>query len=266
MTFHFMFDLSGKKGIVTAASSGIGAAVARVMSKSGVELLISSSNSGRVEKTAGSISKETGNSVSWEKCDMKKPEDVENLAEHAVSRLGKLDFLVINYGDPRLADFLDLEEKDWNESIQMFIGATVSLVRKLVPHMNSNGGRIVFITSMTTRQAYEGFSLSGSLRAAVVNLGKILSLELAPRGLTVNSISQGYFLTERLKGVLERNAKKNGTSPETELEAIKKEVPVRRIGEPEEIGYLVAFLCSDEASYINGANVPIDGGITTYPY
>lgn len=261
-----MYDLKGRKGIVTAASKGIGKAVAQELSKEGVELLISSSNPGQIEKTAAEISASTGTTVHWEKCDLKKISDVEKLIGNSLEKLGSLDYIIVNFGDPRLDEFINLSEEDWDTSINMFIKSTVALVKKLVPHMNTPGGRIIFITSSTTRQAKEGFALSGALRAAVVNLGKILSLELAPRGLTVNSISQGFFNTDRLKGVLERSARLNGSSVEVELEKMKKQVPVRRIGEPEEIGKLITFLCSSNASYINGTNIPIDGGVSRYPY
>lgn len=260
-----MFDLGGKKALVTAASSGIGEAVAGALAGSGADVLISSSNSGRIADAAERISAKTGKKPAWKTCDMKKRGDADALAEFALERLGGIDFLIVNYGDPRLAPFLDLSLQDWDDSINMFVGSTASLVRRIAPVM-SPGGRIVFITSMTTRQAAKGFSLSGSLRAAVVNLGKIMSLELAPKGITVNSISQGYFQTKRLQGVLERNARINGTTVGEELEAMKSRVPLGRIGKPEEIGHLVCFLCSSEAGYINGANIPIDGGVSLYPY
>ncbi len=261
-----VYDFSGKRGIVTAASSGIGKAVAQVLSGSGAELLISSGNEERISRAALQISQLTGNQVHWTKCNLKSPSDVEKLVQETIKKFSSIDFIVVNYGDPRLDQFMNLEKSDWDDSINMFVRATVSLVKGLVPHMNLPGGRIIFITSSTTRQARETFSLSGALRAAVVNLGKILSLELAPRGLTVNSISQGFFNTDRLKSILERNARNNGTSMEEELRTISAQVPVGRVGEPEEIGKLVAFLCSDDASYINGTNIPIDGGSTRYPY
>lgn len=261
-----MYDFSGKKGIVTAASAGIGKAVASVLSSQGAELLISSGNENRIRTAADEISQRTGNAVHFQKCNLKEPSEVESLRSGIINKLGKLDFIVINYGDPRLDSFLNLNDEDWNESINMFVGATVKLVKGLFPQLNLPGARIVFITSSTTRQAREGFALSGALRAAVVNLGKILSMELAPKGLTVNSISQGFFYTDRLKNVVARNAKINGTTEEVELEKIKKQVPVGRVGEPEEIGKLVSFLCSEDASYINGTNIPIDGGSTKYPY
>lgn len=261
-----MYGLEGRKGIVTAASTGIGRAVAEVLSREGVELMISSSNAEKIDAAARGIYQITGTPVHSMKCDLKVPAEVKSLAESSLEKMGSIDYIVINFGDPKLDQFLRLDEKDWSESINMFIGTTVTLIRSLVPRMTNTGGRIILITSMTTRQAVEGFALSGALRAAVVNLGKILSLELAPIGITVNSISQGYFNTNRLSGVLQRRARLNGTSVEEELEKMKSEVPVRRIGEPEEIGKLVSFLCSDDASYINGANIPIDGGVSRYPY
>lgn len=261
-----MYSHTGKTALVTAASSGIGAAVARVLAENGARLLISSSNERRIGATAEMISGDTGSQVLQKVCNLSNREHVNALADYAVREFHRLDYLVINYGDPRLAPFLELSEGDWDASIDMFIGSTVSLVRKIVPYMPEKGGRIIFITSMTTRQANPGFALSGSLRAAVVNLGKILSIELGPRGLTVNSISQGYFMTDRIRGVADRNARINGTNPEVELEALRSKVPVGRIGDPREIGHLVSFLCSGDASYINGANIPIDGGVSTYPY
>lgn len=261
-----MYDFSGKKGIVTAASSGIGKGVANVLSSQGAEVFISSSNPEKVKSAADEINSKTGNKVYWKACNLKVSQEVDQLKSDIVDKLGHLDFIVLNYGDPKLDRFLNLEDKDWDESINMFIGTTVKLVRGLVPYLNLPGARIIFITSSTTRQSRENFALSGALRASVVNLGKILSLELAPMGLTVNSISQGFFNTQRLKSILERNAKANGTTVEIELKNIEKQVPVGRVGEPEEIGKLVSFLCSEDASYINGTNIPIDGGSTKYPY
>lgn len=260
-----MYDLKGKRAVVTAASSGIGEAVARTLFQSGSDVLISSSNSERIADAAKRMSGESGRSVIWKTCDMKNPDESSALADYAVEKMGSVDFLIVNYGDPKLTAFMNLTDQDWNDSINMFINSTVRLVRKVVPSMKE-GGRVIFITSITTRQAAENFSLSGSLRAAVVNLGKILSLELAPRGITVNSISQGFFMTKRMENILHWNAERKGTSVEAELEVMRNQVPVKRIGKPEEIGYLVRFLCSSEAAYINGANIPIDGGRSLFPY
>jgi 3-oxoacyl-[acyl-carrier protein] reductase len=261
-----MDDLKGKKGIITAASSGIGQAVAKVLHDAGVELLISSSNREKIKVSAENIATGGDARIIWQKCDLTSKSDLHSIRQTVQKQFETLDYIIVNYGDPKISEFQKLTEEDWSTYMNMFIGSTTTLVRELLPLLQKPGGRIIFITSMTTRESYEGFSLSGSLRAAVVNLGKILSLELGPVGINVNSISQGYFLTDRLKAVLETNSTKNGTDIDTELQKIKEQIPLRRIGEPEEIGRLVAFLCSSASSYITGANIPIDGGITRYPY
>lgn len=258
-----MFDIRGKKALITAASSGIGLAVASVLAKSGVSVAISSDREEKIRDAAQRMQKD-GLEIFPFKYDLIS-DSADDAVKKAAGAIGEIQILVVNYGDPRLAQFLELTESDWDRNISMFIRATTALVRSAVSLM-SGWGRIIFITSMTTRQAYEGFAISGSLRAAIVNLGKTLSLELGNRGITVNSISQGYFLTERLEAVLEKSAARSGNDRESELKKIISEIPVGRIGKPEEIGYLVRFLCSDEASYITGANIPIDGGITRYPY
>ncbi len=254
--------LSERKVLITAASSGIGFAIASVLAEKGATVFMTSGSS-RIEASAGLLRKR-GLRVESSVFNM-VTEDPAAIVGKASKSIGGIDTLVVNYGDPKLAPFMDIGDEDWSRYISMFIRTTIGLVRETVKIIGSEG-RIVFITSMTTREAYEGFAISGSLRAAVVNLGKILSLELGRKGMTVNSISQGYFLTERLGAVIERNSRLNMTSVEEEKRKIISSIPVGRIGEPDEIGHLVSFLCSPEASYINGANIPIDGGLTRYPY
>ncbi len=255
-------ELAGRRVLITAASSGIGFAIASVLAEKGAAVFMTSGSS-KIEKASEKLLKK-GLRVYPLVYDMTSDEPV-SVVEKASKSMGGIDTLVVNYGDPTLAPFMELGDEDWDRYIRMFIKATIGLVRESVKIMGT-GGRVVFITSMTTREAYQGFAISGSLRAAVVNLGKILSLELGPRGITVNSVSQGYFLTERLSAVIERNARLNGTSIDEEKKNIISTIPAGRFGEPAEIGHLVSFLCSPEASYITGANIPIDGGLTRYPY
>ncbi len=258
-----MYEVDGKRAIITAASSGIGYAVASVLAESGASVLMSSHDSQKIKQAANNL-KKNGLKAYPVVFDLSES-DAGSLISKASDRMGGSDILIMNYGDPKLAPFLEITGEEWDMYYRMFIRATTSLVREFVPQTNG-WGRIVFITSMTTRESYPGFSISGSLRAAVVNLGKTLSLELGKLGITVNSISQGYFLTERLQAVITRNSALNGTSTEEERRKLVEDIPSGRIGRPEEIGYLVRFLCSEEASYINGANIPIDGGLTRYPY
>ena len=167
----------------------------------------------------------------------------------------------MNYGDPRVDPFMDLNDSDWDYNIEMILKSTVRMSGMCAEDMiKSRAGRIVYITSMTTKNPLPNFALSNSLRSAVVALGKTLSMELGRYNITVNSVSQGYFYTQRLKNIIEKRSASSGKKIEEVESELRAEIPLGRFGNPEEIGNLVAFLCSGLASYISGANIQIDGG------
>ncbi|MGC8561688.1 MAG: SDR family oxidoreductase [Thermoplasmata archaeon] len=262
-----MKGLAGKVAIVTAASSGIGKGIANVLASEGCNVYISSRDENKLRKSADDIKKETGKEVVTIPCDLSKPDDVKEMLSEVKNKGGQVDFLVINYGDPRVAPFLDITDEDWDSSLNMFIKSTVRMTRSVLPEMIARGnGRIVFVTSLTTKQPLENFAISASLRAAVVSLSKVLSIEYAQNGITFNSISQGYIMTPRLENIARRNAERSNISIEQAYDAIKQTIPAKRFGTPEEIGRLVSFLCSSDASYINGTNIQIDGGFVKFPF
>ena len=249
---------------ITAASRGIGFAVAEEMARCSDQVIITSGNRENIEHAASVLQRHGARTIPVES-DMTSASSCEAFLEK-IENAGRLDSLIFNFGDPRLADFTDLSLDDWDSSINMFLRTPIRILRETIPYLEKTQGSIVFITSMTTREAFRGFSISGSLRAALVNLSKTLSIELGPRGIRSNCISQGYFLTERLSGVVKRNAEITGNGQDKELKAISESIPLRRVGKPEEIGKLVRFLCSRDSSYITGTNIPIDGGLTGFPY
>ncbi len=262
-----MIGLKGKRALVSAASSGIGMGIARVLSAYGVSVHIFSRNSERVSAAAEMLSRETGNRVSYSAADLTRREDLERVFKESENELGSLpDFLIINYGDPRVAPFLDLTDDDWDYSIDLILKSSVFMVKRSLPHMMKHGGRIVFVTSLTTKEPLKNFALSASLRSAVVSLSKVISLEYSEHGITSNSISQGYVMTQRLENIARMNSEKQNVPIDKIYEDMKSTVPSRRFGRPEEIGELVAFLCSDAASYINGVNLQIDGGFVKFPF
>ncbi len=262
-----MRGLEGKVALVTAASSGIGKGVAKVLASEGCRVHISSRDESRLNDAANQIKTETGRHVETTPCDLTKPEDVRRLINEVRKKSGSLDFLIINYGDPKVAPFLDITDDDWDSSINMFLKSTVAMVKSTIPEMIAKGeGRVIFITSLTTKQPLENFAISASLRAAVVSLSKVLSIEYAEKGLTFNSISQGYIMTPRLENIAKRNAEMSRISLEQAYDAIRRTIPAKRFGTPEEIGYLVSFLCSSDAGYINGTNIQVDGGFVKFPY
>lgn len=262
-----MRGLAGKVAIVTAASSGIGKGIAKVLASEGCVVHISSRDEAKLRKSAEEIMKETGKEVHLSPCDLTKPSDVRKMLSEVKSKSGSVDFLVINFGDPKVAPFMDITEEDWDSAINMFLKSTVIMTRSILPEMAKKGeGRFVFITSLTTKQVLENFAISASLRAAVVSLSKVLSIEYAQKGITFNSISQGYIQTPRLENIAKRNAEKMNISVEQAYDAIRQGIPAKRFGKPEEIGYLVSFLCSSDSAYINGTNIQIDGGLVKFPF
>lgn len=262
-----MNGLKGKVALVSAASSGIGKAVAKVMSAEGCKVHIFSRNEEKIRRVAEEISKETGNIVNYSAGDLSNIDDVKRVLSEVKSKTGEIDLLLINYGDPKVAPFMDITEEDWDSSMNMIVKSSVVMARESIPSMVKKGsGKIVFITSLTTKQPLENFAISASLRAAVVSLSKVLSNEFAEKGITSNAISQGYFMTPRLESIAEKNSKKLEIPLEKAYDMLKQGIPAKRFGKPEEIGYLVAFLCSDEASYISGTNIQIDGGVVRFPF
>ena len=261
-----MKNISGKIAVVAAGSSGIGKGIARVLSKEGCRVIIFSRDSVKLSDAAVEIENETKNQVSYCKADLRDRRDLERLMDFVHESLGKIDFLIMNYGDPKLAPFEDLTDADWDENIAMFLRSTIYLTKASLKDMRERGGRIVFVTSMTTKMGIENFSISGSLRSALVNLAKVVSLEKASMGITVNSISQGYVLTDRVRNIARSRSEKGGITYEEALNGIMRSIPVKRFAAPEEIGSLVAYLCSDDASYITGTNIQIDGGYVRFPF
>ncbi|MEM0128154.1 MAG: SDR family oxidoreductase [Thermoplasmatales archaeon] len=262
-----MRGLKNRVAIVSAASSGIGKGIAKVLASEGCNVHIFSRDTERISKSAKEIEEETSNRITFSSGDLSKPDDVRRIAGEARRSRGEVDFLIMNYGDPKVAPFFEITENDWDVSINMILKSTILLTREFLPDMiKKRAGRIVFVTSMTTKQPMENFAISASLRAAVVSLSKVLSLEFSQFGITFNSISQGYIMTPRLENIARRNAAANNQTIEEAYDSIRHVIPSKRFGRPEEIGNLVAYLCSDDASYINGTNIQVDGGLIKFPF
>lgn len=262
-----MQGISGKNAIVSAGSSGLGRGIAQVLAGYGANVTIFSRSVEKLKETAAHIKKITGKDVNAAVADLSKRDELEKALGSAHSAHGRTDFLVVNYGDPKVAPFVDISEAEWDYSIDMMLRSTLQLTRSAVKDMLENkGGRIVYVTSMTTKSPLENFAISSSLRSAVVALGKVISIELASKGINVNSISQGFFMTDRLRSVARHNSERTGQSYDQALDAIRQSIPMKRFGEPEELGQLVAFLCSEESSYLTGTNIQIDGGTIKFPF
>jgi 3-oxoacyl-[acyl-carrier protein] reductase len=254
--------LKGKVALVTAASKGIGFGTARVLAKEGMQVAISSRSSANLEKARDLLSAETGADVLAVTADMTAREDLERMVDTVTKKLGGIDVLVYNAGPPKAGTFGELTYADWEEATKLLLLSAVTLTQKVVPHMKSNNwGRLVYITSLTLKQPVANLVLSNTVRLGIAGLSKSLSRELAPHGITSNGIIQGYVRTERMVHLIEERASKTGTSVEEAYKELVKNVPLGRYGEPEEVGYLAAFIASERGSYLTGGMFTVDGGV-----
>lgn len=260
-----MYDIKGKNVFITAAGKGIGRGVAEVLAAQGCNIFLTSRNMAELNEVSELLKNRYGVRIESRMADLASSSDLEEAFQAARKAFGNIDFLIINYGDPKVDRFIDISTEDWEYSINMILRSTI-LLSGIFLRQGLKGSRIVYITSMTTKMAFEGFSISSSLRSAVIALGKTISIETAALGINVNSISQGYVDTERVRNIAEMNARAKKVTVEESMRNIVESIPMKRMASPDEIGKLVAFLCSPDSSYITGTNIQIDGGIINYPF
>jgi 3-oxoacyl-[acyl-carrier protein] reductase len=242
--------LENRVALVMGASRGIGRAIAAVLAGEGAKVAIASRSAEKLEEARS----EVGATAAPFVADAGDLERLEALPSEVETALGPIEILILNTGGPPFGGGLDHELADWEAAYRSLALAPRVLTGAVVPGMRERGwGRIVNVGSTSTREPIPGLNLSNSHRMAAVGFLKTLSREVAADGITVNTVATGRFATERL-------ADANGSLEGAE-EAAKQEVPAARLGLPEEYGDLVAFLCSDRASYITGTVIPIDGGL-----
>jgi len=257
-------DLGIKKrvALVAASSRGLGREVAGALAAEGARLAICARDGGRLKDCAAWLREEHGAEVLAMECDLTDEPQVKLLVDQTLERYGQIDILVANCGGPPPGTFLEHEVERWREAVDLNLMSTVYLCRAAVPHMiKKRWGRIVLMTSISVKQPIDGLILSNSVRAAVVGLGKTLANELGPHGILVNSVCPGYFLTDRVRELAEKNAVQSGGSPDDLIDKWASLNVLGRVGNPGEFGHLVAFLCSERASYITGTALAIDGGL-----
>ena len=177
-------------------------------------------------------------------------------------KTNSVDILINNTQGPNAGDVLSVSESDYKNAFNLLFQNTVNTSMAAIKGMKKNNwGRIINMTSVSVKEPLAYLALSNTIRSAVTSWGKTLSMESGQFNITVNNILTGFFNTERLNQLNSEKAKKFNVSTHEVFDKMSEMVPLKRIGEPEEFGYLIAFLASDYADYINGANIPIDGGL-----
>ncbi|HUU01171.1 MAG TPA: SDR family oxidoreductase [Myxococcota bacterium] len=253
--------IEGRVALVSASSKGLGREAACSLAAEGARLAICARGGEALGETAEML-RGLGAEVLDEVCDLTDSEQAQELVEKTLAHFGQLDILVTNCGGPPPGKFLDHDIERWREAVDLNLMSAVYLCRAAAPQMIERGwGRIVLMTSISVKQPIDGLILSNSVRAAVVGLGKTLAAEFGPNGVLVNSVCPGYFLTERVHSLAEKLADNNEVSPAEMIENWAAAGVLGRVGDPSEFGPLVAFLCSERASYITGTAMAIDGGL-----
>lgn len=256
--------LQDKVAIVLAASKGLGRASAEALAAEGARVVIGSRNSEQLAQTARDIHEKTGSAVLAVPTDVTKPDDLEAIVEATVREFGRIDILVNNAGGPPPGTFEQFGDAQWEAAFQLNLLSNVRMVRLVLPHMRQlQKGRIINIVSTSVKVPIDGLLLSNAIRTGVVGLAKTLSIELAPANITVNNVCPGRILTDRIRQTTRLSEKvQQGMSEEDVLREAARDIPLGRIGKPEELAALVAFLASEQAGYITGTTIQVDGGLT----
>jgi 3-oxoacyl-[acyl-carrier protein] reductase len=253
-------DLSDRVALVTGSSSGLGFAAASALARRGARIALSSRGGGKLQKAEEILSRTASETVAIP-ADIRDPEQLEELVSRTEEGLGPVDILVANGGGPRVKPASELDDTDWQEALLLVFLFIPRLCRLVLPGMRRRGwGRILAINSISTKQPIPDLALSNSLRPAVVGYLKTLSQEVAAEGVTVNAVLPGYTRTDRQMELAEGMARLRATTVEKIFAERGGEVPLGRVAEPEEIGEVIAFLCSPAASYVTGQAVAVDGG------
>jgi 3-oxoacyl-[acyl-carrier protein] reductase len=253
--------LSGKAALVCGSSQGLGRAIADALAAEGADVVINARSASKLEEVRRQMVDATGANVEAAAGDLTDPEQVERVVDSAREAFGRIDILVTNTGGPPSGPFEDHTAEVWRNAIAQNLESVVNLVRAVLPGMKDRSwGRIVNVTSISVKQPVAGLILSNSIRAAVTGFAKTVANEAAPFGVTVNNVLPGYTRTERLVYLAESVARRTDGTVDGVYEAWEREVPAGRLGDPAEIGALAAFLCSEQAAYVTGQSVAVDGG------
>ena len=237
--------IAGRTALVTGASSGLGLACAQALAADGVRVALAARSHERLAAAAQAVDGEPVTITT----DLSRPEQIDDLVSAALDALGDIDILIANAGGPPPGNFASTGLDAYPDALQLNLLSTVALCKALIPPMQRRGwGRVVAITSLSVRQPIDQLILSNTARAGLTAFLKTTATEVAPDGVTVNTVQPGLHATARLGQLYD------------DLDAVAANVPTRRLGDPADFGRVVAFVCSEAARSITGASIPVDGG------
>lgn len=253
--------LKGKNVLVLASSQGLGKASAIEFVKEGANVVISSRNEHKLEGVKTEVEAlDLDGTIHYFPTDVTKAEEISNLVEYTVKTLGGIDVLVNNAGGPPSGTFTDFTDDDWENAFHLNLLSYIRTVRTALPYLKKQGGHIINIASSSIKEPIDGLILSNTFRLGIVGLSKSLANELGPFNILVNTVAPGRILTDRVDFLDSAKAEKTGQTIEEIRKQAEQQIPLRRLGDPEEFAKAVVFLSSSANSYITGSNILVDGG------
>jgi 3-oxoacyl-[acyl-carrier protein] reductase len=245
------------KALIAGASKGLGKACAKALADEGARVFICSRNTEELKRVAAEFG-----AAGYSSADVSRPAEVKRVVAEAIAALGGLDCLVTNAGGPPTAPFEKAGDDDWDIAYQLNLMSAVRLIRAAIPALKASGrGRIVNLTGYGVKEPMTDLVVSDSVRAGVTVMAKTIASDLAPHGITVNNVAPGPIMTDRLTEILSARAKSLDITPDEQFKRFSETIPVRRMGQPNEIGDLCAYLCSRQAGYLTGQTIVVDGGV-----
>jgi|SRR5690554_1598053 3-oxoacyl-[acyl-carrier protein] reductase len=255
------FNLQGKTAIIGGSSKGLGKACAIALAREGVNIVLCARNSDALNQTQKEI-ESFGVGVLSLSVDMANVDDNKRIVDEAANRFGGVDILVNNSGGPKPGTFRDITEDDLDDAYNSVLKYNIRMINLCLPYMEKKGwGRIINIASVTVKEPAPNMVLSNIFRSAVASYAKTISKELISKGVTINSVCPGYFKTDRVTQLMKARSEAEGISVEEYEQKAIQDFPHKRYMDPQELGDMVCYLCSDQARSVNGTTIQIDGGL-----
>lgn len=254
-------DLTGKRALIGGGSKGIGLACAHALASLGGSVTLLARDREAMAGACASLPRPFDQAHDFLVADFFDSAGLRRVVEDSLRRVERYEILINNTGGPPGGQAIDAAPEEFVRGFEAHVLCNHALAQLLVPGMKAAGyGRIINIISTSVKAPIPGLGVSNTIRGAVANWAKTLSLELAPFGVTVNNVLPGFTRTERLSSLISARAQKQGGNADAVAASMRASVPMGRFAEPEEVAGAVAFLASPAASYISGINLPVDGG------